>query len=211
MNYHKLSTSLMIYHFFLYYFSNSKLSMICFLQFFFIKRSKNFFIVRITNNICPWNSIFNFFNQKNFFRTNFECKLLQKYFCLEFLTNDLQKVANSNHISAWKSKGLSDESIKPPAASNNSLAPVLNYIKSKVSCLKQDKLTFTYIKVINICIIHKINFWPFNVGKDFALISFLFETVKLTKNTDPGKCKYSGLGIGFNAHGSFFVSKWLWV
>ena len=32
---------------------------------------------------------------------------------------------NSNHILAWKYKELSDESIKPPAASNNTLAPEL--------------------------------------------------------------------------------------
>ena len=59
---------------------------------------------------------------------------------------------NSNHISAWKPKGLSDESIKHPAASSNSLAPVLNYVNAK-SCLKQDKVTFTYKKLINIYIV----------------------------------------------------------
>ena len=32
-------------------------------------------------------------------------------------------IANSDHISAWKSKGFSDEISKPPATSNNSLAP----------------------------------------------------------------------------------------
>ena len=44
----------------------------------------------------------------------------------------------------WKSKGFSDKSIKPPAASNNGPALALNYIdtKSRVkfdgSILKQD-------------------------------------------------------------------------
>ena len=47
--------------------------------------------------------------------------------CQQFYRH-LKKIANSYHISAWKSKGLSDESIKIPAASNNSLAPALNYI-----------------------------------------------------------------------------------
>ena len=56
-----------------------------------------------------------------------------------------KKIGNTDHISSWKSKGLSDESIKPPATSNNNLAPLLNYIgiKTRVkfdgSCLKQDK------------------------------------------------------------------------
>ena len=42
--------------------------MISLLQFFFIKCSNNFFTIKIINNICPWNCIFNFTNNKNFFR-----------------------------------------------------------------------------------------------------------------------------------------------
>ena len=34
-----------------------------------------------------------------------------------------KKISNSDHISSWKSKGLSDKSTKPPATSDNSLAP----------------------------------------------------------------------------------------
>ena len=40
-------------------------------------------------------------------------------------------VANWDYISYLKSKGLSDESIKSPAASNKSLAQALNYIHTK--------------------------------------------------------------------------------
>ena len=39
-----------------------------------------------------------------------------------------KKIGNTDHISAWESKGLYDESIKLPATSNNSLVPSLNYI-----------------------------------------------------------------------------------
>ena len=51
------------------YFFNSKLFLICFLQFFFVKRSNNLFPVKITiaKNICPRHSVFNFFNHTNFF------------------------------------------------------------------------------------------------------------------------------------------------
>ena len=46
--------------------------MICFLQFFFFfffkNRSNNSFAFNITSNICPQHSIFNFCNDKNFFR-----------------------------------------------------------------------------------------------------------------------------------------------
>ena len=60
------------------------------------------------------------------------------------------------HISTWKSKGLSDESIRPPPTFDNSLAPSLNYIiarprvKSDGQCFKQDKVAFTHKNVVNI-------------------------------------------------------------
>ena len=63
-----------------------------------------------------------------------------------------KKIGNTDHISAWTSKGLSDESIKPPFTSDNSLASSLRYIgvttrvKFVGSYLMQDKITFTYKK-----------------------------------------------------------------
>ena len=61
-----------------------------------------------------------------------------------------KKIGNAEHISWWKSKGLSDEIIKSPNTSNNSLALELSYIGNKTrvkfdeSCLKQNKITFTH-------------------------------------------------------------------
>ena len=84
-----------------------------------------------------------------------------------------KKIGNSNHILAWKPKGLSDESIKPAAAF--SLAPTLNDMNTKLqvkfdgSCLKKKKVTFSHEQVVNICIAYKINLWPFTIVKDFAL------------------------------------------
>ena len=54
-----------------------------------------------------------------------------------------KKVSNTDHISEWKSKGISDEVIKRPTTPDNSLAPTLNYIGNKIKvksdggCLKQ--------------------------------------------------------------------------
>ena len=51
---------------------------------------------------------------------------------------------------------MSDESIKPPATFNNSLAPSWNYnvtktrVKFEGQYLKQDKITFTHGKIVNI-------------------------------------------------------------
>ena len=54
-------------YFFLFFSYYSKFFYICFLQFFFVKRSKNFFTIEITNDICPQHNIFNFCNVKHFF------------------------------------------------------------------------------------------------------------------------------------------------
>ena len=51
-------------------------------------------------------------------------------------------IGNTRYISSWKSKGLSDESIKPPATSDNSLTSLINYLGDKIrlkfngNCLK---------------------------------------------------------------------------
>ena len=61
-----------------------------------------------------------------------------------------KNIGSSNYISAWISKGYSDESIKLFATPNNGLAPSLSYIGTKTrvkfegQCLKQDKGTFTH-------------------------------------------------------------------
>ena len=73
----------------------------------------------------------------------------------------VKKFANTYHISEWKSKGFSDESIKPPTTSDNSLAPSLNYIGTKTrvkffgSCLKRDKVTFIDRTITNIYIVYE--------------------------------------------------------
>ena len=36
----------------------------------------------------------------------------------------------TNYVLSWKSKGLSDETIKPPSTSDNSLKPLINYINN---------------------------------------------------------------------------------
>ena len=69
-----------------------------------------------------------------------------------------KKIGNTYHFSEWKS----DESINPPTASINSLAPGLSYVGNKLSanfrghCLKQDKITFNYEKIVNIYVFDEI-------------------------------------------------------
>ena len=75
--------------------------------------------------------------------------------------------------------------------------------------MKQEKVTFTHGKVVNICIAYKINLWAYTQGADFVLGTSLFEAVKLTRNDDYVK-KYSGYLIGFDARGSFSLSDGSW-
>ena len=71
----------------------------------------------------------------------------------------LKKIDSNSRILAWKSKGLSDESIPNPSTSNNTPNPLLYYVdamaivKSNGSCLKQGKITSTRGTIVNIYIV----------------------------------------------------------
>ena len=74
-----------------------------------------------------------------------------------------KRVTNTNDILSWKSKGLSDESIKPPVTTNYSLNPKLSSFGTKTrvefkgSCLKQDKTAYDQLKIINIYVVYEIS------------------------------------------------------
>ena len=109
---------------------------------------------------------------------------------------------------------MSDEIIKPPTTSDSSLAPALRYNgnKSRVKfdgvCLKQDKITFTHGTIVNIDIVYEISFSDYNNNYP-TLENSMYGAVKLTKNADFGKYKYSAYGIGFDRCGTFsFPTVW---
>ena len=108
------------------------------------------------------------------------------------------KISNTDHILKWKSKGSSDEIIKPPSKNDNNLTSALNYVGNKIrvkfdgSFLKQDKSTYTHRTIINIFIVYEL-----------SSNLCLFGAVKLTKNADIDKYKNSGYGIGFDWHRTF--------
>ena len=119
------------------------------------------------------------------------------------------KTDNSYYISSWTSKRLSTESIAPPSAANNFLTLSLNYLGTKKrvkfsrSCLKQDKITYTHGKIVNIYIVYEINKKDNTVISDPSLENCLFGAVTLTKKGDTDKYGYSGYGIGFDRKGRF--------
>ena len=96
---------------------------------------------------------------------------------------------------------MSNEIIKPPASSNNGLAPSLANVGAKIrvkcdgSCLKQDKVTFTHGKTVNSYIVYDINLWNDVDSSNPTLGNALFDAVKLTKNAGIDKFKFLGYGI----------------
>ena len=105
---------------------------------------------------------------------------------------------------------MSDEKINSITASNYNVTPELSYYCSKIrvkfngSCLKQDKITYTHGKTVNICIVYEIS-KNVNISSYPTLRNCLFGAVSLTKNNDIDEYKYSGYGIGFDRKGTFSV------
>ena len=120
-------------------------------------------------------------------------------------------ITNTDYISSWKSKGSSSKSFKPPATSDNSLTPALNYYGTKTrvkftgSCLKQSKISYNHGKVVNIYIVYELGASSSHID-DPTLKNSTFGAATLTKNADIDKYGYSGYGIGFDRRGSFSFS-----
>ena len=127
---------------------------------------------------------------------------ISKYFKLNLVAGA------ADYVLSWQSKGLSDESIKQPTTSDNSLNLELNYygtetrVKFTKSCLKQSDHIYTHKKVVNIYFVYELAASNSNVS-DPTIKNSLFGAVTLTKNADIEKYKYSGYGIGFDRRSSF--------
>ena len=89
-------------------------------------------------------------------KSHFEDDGAQNYLVFQATYRYFKRVSNTDdHILSWKSKRLSDESIKPPSTINHILNPLVEYVGTKTrvefkgSCLKQDKTSFDRGKVVN--------------------------------------------------------------
>ena len=136
-------------------------------------------------------------------KSHFEEDGTRNYLVFQPMHRYFKLIPNKKYISEWKSKGLFDESIKPPTASDHSLSSLIDYLGHKIrlefneSCLKQHKLTYTHQTIVNIYIVYKIIASSSN-GNDPTLRNSLFSAVRLTNYDDIDKCRYSGYGIGFD-------------
>ena len=94
--------------------------------------------------------------------SHFEEDCTQNYLVFQPLNKYFKVIANTDCAWSWKSKGLSAETIKSPATSDNSLTPAVSYYGTKArvkftgSCLQQPKVSYTHGKVVNIYIVYEL-------------------------------------------------------
>ena len=109
---------------------------------------------------------------------------------------------------------MSNEKFTCTYVANVSVCPKLIWInnsekrlKFKESFLKQeDNAPFTLNNVVNLFIDYDLDRWSRDINISFTLKDWLFGTVKLTKNADTDKYKYSGYGTAFNSCSEFLLS-----
>ena len=171
-----------------------------------LKSDYNTKITNIENNVRQLQAYdLSYFKGKQYFHKG---SGKQNYLVFQPMYRYFKVITNTDYILSWKSKGLSDESFKPPATSDNSLNPALNYYGTKTrvkftrSCLKQPKISYTHGKVVNTYIVYELAASSSH-SSDPTLKNWLFGAVTLTKNADIGKYKYSIYGIGFDRRSSF--------
>ena len=105
---------------------------------------------------------------------------------------------------------MSNESIKPPSASNKMLNPSVNYVGTKArvkfngDCLKEEKIAFNHGKMVNTYIVYEIE-RSVKISSYPTLENCLFGAVKLTKHVDADLYKYFGYGIGFDRKWFFSI------
>ena len=60
--------------------------------------------------------------------------------------------------------------------------------------------------MVNIFIVYELNTWSRDLNTEFTLKKCLFASVKLTKNADTDKYKYSSNSVGFDSQSAFFIT-----
>ena len=146
-------------------------------------------------------------------KSHFEEDDAQNYLVFQPICRYFEIIANKKHISSWKSKGLSDETITPYVTSDNSLTPLIDHYGSKVrvkfnkASLKQsNNLTYDYGSRINIYIAYEHGATSSNDSNPTLKIC-LFGRANLKKNTDIEKYGFMVVGLDLIEVWKFFISR----
>ena len=91
---------------------------------------------------------------------------------------------------------MSEEQIIKPYKLGTNFSTELDGSFFKGICLKQNCVYFLYKNIVNLFFFHTNQIYGY-LNTNFTLGNCLFGAVKLTKNANPDKCKYSNYGIEF--------------
>ena len=142
-------------------------------------------------------------------KSHFEEDGTQNYLVFQPLNSYFKVIVSTDYVSSWKSKGLSDETIKPPSTSDNGLTTAVSYYGTKMGvkfigiCLKQPAVLYTHGTIVNIYIVYELGAVGSN-DNDPTLKNCLFGAVTLTKNTNIDKYGCSSYGFGSDRKSSFW-------
>ena len=65
-------------------------------------------------------------------KSHFEEDGTKNYLVFQPINRYFKIIADTKYISSWQSKGISDETVKPYATSDNSLTPLIDYHGNKI-------------------------------------------------------------------------------
>ena len=117
----------------------------------------------------------------------------------------------TTRIESWKSNGILEESIEYITKSDSNFARAfVDHHLLPDTTFNRHFLTKNNIsipkKVINLYISYTLGQHLRNLNTDFTLGNCSFGSLKLTKNADQDKYKYTGYGIGFDSHSEFLFT-----
>ena len=128
----------------------------------------------------------------------FSSEIFQSHLIFTPAKTCIKYFSGTTRIDSWKSNGMSEENIEHIAKSESNFAGtfvdhhLLPDINFNGHCLINN--TSIPKKVINLYISYTLNPQLRNLSTDFTLGNCLFGSVKLNKNVDLYKYKYSGYG-----------------
>ena len=133
--------------------------------------------------------------------------------CLGFIPANkyIKHFTGTTRIELRKSNGISEESIGNIAKSDSHFAPifvdhqVLSEINFNGHCLINNNISIPK-KVTNLYISYTLGHQLRTLNTDFTLCNCLSGSVKLTKNADLDKYKYTSYGIGFDSRSEFLFT-----
>ena len=146
----------------------------------------------------------------------FPSGIFQNYLVFILAKKYIKYFTGTTGIESWESNGMSEESIENITKSESNFAPtfvedhLLPEMNFKGLCLIKSKISIPK-KVINLYISYTLGPQLRNLITDFTLGNCLFGSVKLTKNADLDKYKYTSYSIGFDSRSKNFFYRWkLW-